>query len=89
MMWFLPYVVAPILAGLIAGVWTARRSVPLALSGICVGLGVLAAIVTAFDPDGRTGNVSFSLVAGFVCGALAWGGYGVGRVTRRSAIRSA
>ena len=37
----------------------------------------------------HTGNVSFSLVAGFVCGALAWGGYGVGRVTRRSAVRSA
>jgi hypothetical protein len=89
MMWFLPYIVAPILAGLIAGVWTARRSVPLALSGICVGLGVVGAIVSAFNSDGRTDNISFSLVAGLVCGALAWGGYGVGRVTRWSAPRSA
>jgi hypothetical protein len=88
-MFFTTLIAAPILAGLVAGVWTGRRSVPWALTCICLGLGVLGAAVLAFNPDERTGNITFSLIAPVVCSGLVWGGYAVGRLTRRSAVRSA
>ena len=82
-MFFTTLIAAPILAGLVAGVWTGRRSVPWVLAGICVALGLAGAVVSAFNSDGRAENVSFSLVAGLICAALVWAGYGVGRLTRR------
>ena len=82
-MFFPTLIAAPILAGLVAGVLTARRAAPWSLAGICVGLGVAGATVSTFNADGRTANITFSLVAGVVCGGLVWAGYVVGRLTRR------
>ncbi len=84
-MFFTTLIAAPILAGLVAGVWTARRAVPWTLAGLCIAFGLAGALVSAFNPDGRVENISFSLVAGMICAALVWAGYGVGRLTRRGA----
>ena len=81
-MFFSTLIAAPILAGLVAGVWTGRRSVPGLLSGICVALGAAGAIVMAVNPDHRGENVTFGLAAGIVCAALVWAGFGLARVGR-------
>ncbi len=84
-MFFSTLIAAPILAGLVAGVWRARRFVPWGLAGLCVALGVAGAIVMAFDSEDRVANVTFALFAGLVCGALVWLGYALGRISRRTA----
>jgi hypothetical protein len=88
-MFFTTLIAAPILAGLVAGVWSGRRVVPATLSGICLALGLVGAIASAFEADGRADNITFSFIASVACAALVWGGYAVGRVSRRSAVRSA
>jgi hypothetical protein len=84
-MFFATLIAAPILAGLVAGVWTARRALPWGLAALCVTLGVAGAIVMAFDSDQRWENVTFGIVAGLVCAALVWLGYALGRISRRTA----
>lgn len=84
-MFFSTLIAAPILAGLVAGVWTGRRSIPWALAGVCAALGVAGAIVTAFNPDGRAENILFSIVAGVIGGGLVWLGLAFGRITRSAA----
>lgn len=86
-MFFTTLVAAPILAGLLAGVWTARRAVPWALAGICVTLGIAGAVAIGLDSEttDRGTSVAFALVAGVASGALVWAGYGAGRLTRRRA----
>ena len=85
-MFFTILIAGPVLAGLVAGVWRARRTVPSALAGGCVALGAAGAIAMAFNADDRTNNIVFGLLAGIVCAALVWVGYGLGRVGRRAAM---
>jgi drug/metabolite transporter (DMT)-like permease len=75
---------APVLAGLVAGVWTNRRAVPAGLAALSIALGIAGAIVMAFDRDNRGENVKFGIVAGLVCAGLVWIGYALGRISRRS-----
>ena len=82
-MFFTTLIAAPIVVGLVAGVWTGRRSVPWALAGVCLALGLAGASISAFNPDGRADNITFSLVASVVSGGLVWAGYAAGRLTRR------
>jgi uncharacterized membrane protein AbrB (regulator of aidB expression) len=84
-MFFPTLIGAPILAGLVAGVWTARRAVPWGLAALCVALGGAGAIAAAFNSDHRLDNVTFGIGAGVVCAGLVWVGYALGRVSRRSA----
>jgi hypothetical protein len=83
-MFFTTLIAAPILAGLVAGVWRARRIVAWTLAGTCVALGVAGAIAMAFNPDDRANNITFGLVAGVFCAGLVWIGDGLGRVGRRA-----
>jgi uncharacterized membrane protein len=87
-MFFTSLIGLPILAGLVAGVWTPRRIVPWALAATCVALGAVGAVVMAFDPDHRLENVTFGIGAGLVCAGLVWLGYGLGRISRRT-VRTA
>ncbi len=84
-MFFTTLIAAPILAGLVAGVWTRRHSVSSALTVVCITLGLAGVTASAFNPDGRTDNITFSLIASIVCGGLVWAGYAAGRLTRRAA----
>jgi peptidoglycan/LPS O-acetylase OafA/YrhL len=83
-MFFSTLIGLPILAGLVAGVWTARRAVPWGLAALCVAVGVAGAAVMAFNPDQRIDNVTFGVGAGIVCAGLVWLGYGLGRISRRT-----
>ena len=87
-MFFPTLIAAPILIGLVVGVLTARRAVPWTLAGVCVALGVTGATLSAFNPDGRSDNITFSLIAGVVCGGLVLLGFAAGRLTRRTAARA-
>jgi quinol-cytochrome oxidoreductase complex cytochrome b subunit len=82
-MFFTTLVFLPVLAGLVAGVFTADRRLPWMLGGVCVLLGIAGAVVAAFDPDGRAATIAFSLGASLVCAALVWAGYALGRASRR------
>lgn len=55
-MFFATLIAAPILAGLVAGVWTPRRSVPWSLAAVCVALGLAGSIAMAFNSDHRGEN---------------------------------
>jgi drug/metabolite transporter (DMT)-like permease len=82
---FFPTLIAlPILAGLVAGVFTGRRLAPWLISAVCVALGAAGALVMAFNADHRGENVTFGLAAGVACAALVWGGYALGRISRAS-----
>ena len=83
-MFFPTLIAVPILAGLVAGVFSGRRLVPWLISAACVALGTAGAVVMAFNPDQRGENVSFGLVAGIACAALVWAGFALGRIGRGS-----
>jgi high-affinity Fe2+/Pb2+ permease len=83
-MFFATLIAAPVLAGLVAGVWTHRRAVPWGLAAVCVGLGLAGAIAMAFNSDHRGENVTFGILAGLVCAGLVWVGYALGRISRRT-----
>jgi drug/metabolite transporter (DMT)-like permease len=83
-MFFVTLIAAPVLAGLVAGVWTNRRTVPASLAALSVALGIAGAIVMAFDSDNRGENITFGILAGLVCAGLVWLGYALGRISRRS-----
>ena len=83
-MFFATLIAAPVLAGLVAGVWRAGRAVPWGLAALCVALGIAGAVAMAFDSDERWENVSFGIGAGVVCAALVWLGYALGRISRRA-----
>jgi peptidoglycan/LPS O-acetylase OafA/YrhL len=85
-MFFATLIAAPVLAGLVAGVWTARRAVPWGLAALCLVLGMAGAVAMAIDSaDDRFENVTFGIGAGIACAALVWLGYALGRISRRSA----
>lgn len=86
-MFFATLIAVPILAGLVAGVLTGRRTAPWILSGLCVVLGALGAIAIGIDSDttDRASSVAFSIGAGIVGAALVWAGFGLARIGRRSA----
>ena len=85
-MFFAALIAAPILAGLVAGVWTSRRAVPWGLAALCVVLGIAGAVAMAIDSsEDRLGNVVFGIGAGVVCAGLVWLGYTLGRISRRTA----
>jgi hypothetical protein len=83
-MFFVTLIAAPVLAGLVAGVWTSRRTVPASLAGLAVTLGIAGAIVMAFNSDNRGENITFGVLAGLICAGLVWIGYAFGRISRRS-----
>ena len=85
-MFFAALVALPVLAGLVAGVTTHRRSVPWALTAVCVLLGVAGAIVMGLDSEttSRPGAIGFGLVSGLAAAGLVWLGFGLGRLTRAS-----
>jgi hypothetical protein len=89
-MFFAAIIALPILAGLLAGTFSASRLPAHALAAVCIGLGVAGAIVTALDDDvtGRAGAVAFSAVAGALGALFVYGGWFAGRAGMR-AIRSA
>lgn len=89
-MFFAAIIALPILAGLLAGTFSASRLPAHVLAGICVALGVVGAIVTAVDDDvtGRAGAVAFAVVAGALGALLVYGGWYAGRAGMQ-AIRSA
>ena len=77
-------IAAPILAGVVAGVFTGRRRVPWLISAVCVALGIAGSVAMAFDADHRGENVTFGLAAGIACAALVWAGFAAARVGRSS-----
>src|SRR6266511_2609048 len=81
-MFFAALIAAPILAGLVAGVWTSRRAVPWSVALLCIAGAVAMAIDSA---DDRLGNVVFGIGAGVVCAGLVWLGYTLGRISRHTA----
>ena len=86
---FFPILIgAPILVGVVTGVWTPSRRAPWAFAALCGVLGVFGAIVSAFNADGRAANIAFALVAGAAGAVLVWAGYGLGRISR-GAVRQA
>jgi hypothetical protein len=89
-MFFAAIVVLPILAGLVAGTFSARRGPAHAIAGLCVGLGVAGAVAVGLNSDttDRASSVAFAVVAGLVAALLAYGGWYAGRAGMR-AIRSA
>ncbi|HEY2938503.1 MAG TPA: hypothetical protein VGJ27_01690 [Gaiellaceae bacterium] len=85
-MFFATLISAPVLAGLVAGVWTSRRSVPWSLAALSVVLGIAGAVAMTLDSaDDRVGNVTFGIGAGLVCAGLVWIGYFLGRISRSTA----
>ena len=89
-MFFAAIVALPVLAGLVAGTFSASKLPAHVLAALCVGLGVAGAIVTALDDDvtGRAGAIAFAVVAGALGALLVYGGWYAGRAGMR-AIRSA
>ena len=89
-MFFAAIVVLPILAGLVAGTFSASRWPAHALAGICVALGIAGAIQTGIDAEttDRASSVAFAIVGGVVGALLVYGGWYAGRAGMR-AIRSA
>jgi hypothetical protein len=86
-MFFATLIAAPVLAGLVAGAWTARRGVPWALAALSIALGVAGAVAMAIDSaDDRFENVTFGIGAGIVCAGLVWVGFALGRLSRRSVL---
>jgi hypothetical protein len=83
-MFFATLIAAPVLAGLVAGVWTARRAVPWSLAAVSVALGLAGAIVMAFNSDHRGENLTFGILAGLACAGLVWVGFALGRISRRT-----
>jgi hypothetical protein len=84
-MFFATLIAAPVLAGLVAGAWTARRGVPWALAALSIALGVAGAVAMAIDSaDDRFENVTFGIGAGIVSAGLVWVGFALGRLSRRS-----
>jgi len=81
-MFFPTLIGLPILAGLVAGVFTGRRRVPWMLSAVCVALGVSGSIVMAFNPDQRGENVVSGIAFGVACAALVWAGFAAARAGR-------
>ena len=61
-MFFATLIAAPILAGLVAGVLTDRKAAPWALTGICLVLGGVGAVLIGVDSDttDRASSVAFS-----------------------------
>jgi hypothetical protein len=89
-MFFAAIVVLPIIAGLVAGTFSASRLPAHVLAGICVALGVAGAIATALDSEttDMASSVAFAVVAGAAGALLIYGGWYAGRAGMR-AIRSA
>jgi membrane-bound metal-dependent hydrolase YbcI (DUF457 family) len=68
----------------VAGVWTSRRAVPASLAALSVALGIVGAMLMAFNSDNRGANITFGILAGLVCAGLVWIGFALGRISRRS-----
>ena len=75
----------PVLAGLVAGVWRTRAVVPWGIAALCAGVGLAFTIESAFNADGRAGNMFFGVFAGVIGSGLVWIGYALGRISRQSA----
>ena len=89
-MFFAAILAIPILAGLVAGTFSASRWPAHVLAAICTALGVAGAIAIAVDSatTGRASSVIFAVVAGAVGALLVYGGWYTGRAGMR-AIRDA
>jgi len=89
-MFFAAIIVLPILAGIVAGTFSASRRpahVPAALS---VVIGIAGAVVIGLDSDttDRDASVVFALAAGLIGALLVYGGRYAGRAGMR-AVRNA
>jgi hypothetical protein len=89
-MFFAAIVVLPILAGLIAGTFSASRRSAHLLAALCVALAVAGAIAVGLDAEttDRASSVAFAIVAGLGGALLVYAGWYAGRAGMR-AIRSA
>ena len=85
-MFFAAIIALPVLAGLVAGTFTASRRPADALAALCLLLGLAGAVVTAIDSDttDRTSSIAFSVIAGMVAAALVYGGWFAGRAGMRA-----
>jgi hypothetical protein len=87
---FAAIIALPVLAGLVAGTFSASRRLAHILAALCIVLGIAGAIVTGLDADttDRASSVAFALVGGLVAALLLYGGWLVGRAGMR-AMRNA
>ncbi len=85
-MFFVILFSAPVLVGLVAGVWTAHHAIPWRLAALSVALGIAWAAYMGITAEAqyRGENVAFALFAGVAGAALVWVGYALGRISRRS-----
>lgn len=84
-MFFAALLALPVLAGVVAGAVTERRSAPAILAVLCVVLGLAGAIAIYLDAEttDRGSSTAFGIVAGLVCAGLVWLGFGAARFSRR------
>jgi uncharacterized membrane protein YeaQ/YmgE (transglycosylase-associated protein family) len=89
-MFFAAIVVAPILAGLVAGTFSSSRRPAHVLAVLSVALGSAGALVTGLDSEttDRASSVVFAVGAGIVGAVLVYGGWYAGRAGMR-AVRDA
>jgi hypothetical protein len=89
-MFFAAIIVLPILAGLVAGTFSASRRPAHGLAAFCFLLGVAGALVFGLDSDttDRAASVAFALGAALAGELLVYGGWFAGRAGVR-AIRNA
>jgi len=84
---FAAIIVAPILAGLVAGTFSAARRPADALAALSVALGIAGAVVIGLDSGttDRASSIAFGLAAGVVGALLVYGGWYAGRAGMRAA----
>jgi hypothetical protein len=89
-MFFAAIIVLPIIAGLVAGTFSASRRPADGLAALCVLLGAVGAVLVGVNADttDRASSVAFAVGAGLVGGLLVYGGWFAGRAGMR-AIRNA
>ena len=76
-MFFAAIIALAVLAGLVAGTFSASRRLAHILAALCIVLGIAGAIVTGLDADttDRASSVAFALVGGLVAALLLYGGW--------------
>jgi hypothetical protein len=89
-MFFVAIIVLPVLAGLVAGTFSASRRPADGLAALCVLLGLAGAVAVGVNADttDRASSVAFAVGAGIVGGLLVYAGWSAGRAGMR-AIRNA
>ena len=76
-MFFIAIIALPLVGGVVAGVVSSSRRVPLALALVCIALGAAGAVAVGVDSHttDRAGSIGFALGAGLVAAGLVYAGW--------------